>query len=88
MRHTGKLVGAVVIALFSNQMAAAASNMSMPSQGKVEKCYGIAKAKMNDCGTAKHNCAGIAKTDGDPQEWIYVLKGYCNRIKGGSLTPK
>ena len=23
-----------------------------------EKCYGIAKAGQNDCGTAKHACAG------------------------------
>jgi len=28
-----------------------------PKPGQ-EKCYGIAKAGQNDCGTAKHACAG------------------------------
>jgi len=31
-----------------------------------EKCFGIAKAGQNDCGTAKHACAGSSKADNDP----------------------
>ena len=47
-----------------------------------EKCQGIAKAGMNDCGTSKHACAGMAKTDADPEEWVYVPEGTCAKIAG------
>jgi len=50
-----------------------------------EKCAGIAKKGMNDCGTSKHSCAGQAAKDGDPQEWIYVPEGTCKKIVNGKL---
>lgn len=52
----------------------------------MEKCYGIAKAGMNDCGTAKHNCGGEAKQNAAKDEWINVPTGVCNKIVGGSTT--
>jgi uncharacterized membrane protein len=54
---------------------------------KKEKCYGIAAAGKNDCGGAKHSCAGQAKVDNAPDEWKYVPKGECEKL-GGSLTEK
>lgn len=59
--------------------------MSAPIPG-MEKCYGIAKAGMNDCGTANHNCAGEAKHDGDKNEWINVPTGLCQKIVGGKTS--
>jgi uncharacterized membrane protein len=57
-----------------------------PQPGQ-EKCYGIAKAGQNDCGTAKHACAGLgAKTDNDGSEWKYVAKGTCEKV-GGKNEP-
>ena len=54
-----------------------------------EKCYGIAKAGQNDCGTAKHACAAQgAKVDKDPTEWKYVAKGACEQMGGKSTPPK
>ena len=50
-----------------------------------EKCAGIVKAGMNDCGTAKHDCAGQAAADGDAQEWLYVPEGSCAKIVGSTL---
>ena len=50
-----------------------------------EKCLGIVKAGMNDCGSSKHACAGQAKTDGDPEEWVYVPEGTCDKIVGGKV---
>jgi len=50
-----------------------------------EKCFGIAKAGKNDCGAAKHSCAGQSKADNDPTEWKYVAKGSCEK-EGGKLT--
>jgi uncharacterized membrane protein len=56
---------------------------------KAEKCYGIAKAGKNDCAsTGNNSCGGTSKINGDPKSWIYVPEGYCERIVGGSKTPK
>lgn len=49
----------------------------------MEKCYGIAKAHQNDCGTASHGCAGESKVDNDKEAWISVPTGLCERIVGG-----
>ena len=53
-----------------------------------EKCYGIAKAGQNDCGTAAHTCAGKAKKDNAPDEWKYVPKGTCEKAGGKTQPPK
>lgn len=50
-----------------------------------EKCTGVVKAGMNDCGTSKHACAGQATVDGDPEEWVYVPEGTCEKIAGGTV---
>lgn len=57
---------------------------------KMEKCYGIAKAGMNDCAnvTGTHQCAGYSMKDNDPAEWIMVPEGTCDRIVGGTTKPK
>jgi uncharacterized membrane protein len=56
---------------------------------KAEKCYGIAKAGKNDCAaTGNNSCGGTSKINSDPKAWIYVPAGYCERIVGGSKTPK
>lgn len=54
-----------------------------------EKCYGVAKAGKNDCAGAAHACSGQGKgADGSGKEWIKLPKGTCDRLVGGSLTPK
>jgi uncharacterized membrane protein len=50
-----------------------------------EKCYGIAKAGKNDCAGPGHVCTGLAKTDGDPDEYVNLPKGTCEHIVGGIL---
>lgn len=52
----------------------------------MEKCYGIAKKGMNDCGTTSHNCAGEAKQDADKNEWVRVPSGLCKKIVGGNTA--
>ncbi|MGV6817891.1 MAG: BufA1 family periplasmic bufferin-type metallophore [Thiotrichales bacterium] len=54
----------------------------------MEKCMGIVKAGMNDCGTSKHGCAGKAAMDNDPEEWVYVPIGTCEKISGASVKGK
>ena len=56
------------------------------AQGNMEKCYGIAKAGKNDCQTAKSSCAGTSKSDAQPDAWISVPTGACDKIIGGKLT--
>lgn len=54
----------------------------------MEKCFGIAKAGMNDCGSKKagHSCAGQASKSNDANDFVAVPKGTCNKIAGGTLT--
>ncbi len=68
-------------------VAAAASSYAHDAQAGSgqEKCAGIVKAGMNDCGTSKHACAGMAAADSDPEEWIYVPTGTCKKIVGGKV---
>jgi uncharacterized membrane protein len=55
------------------------------AQGRmpVEKCYGVAKAGKNDCQTNASSCAGTSKSDNQPDAWIAVPKGTCEKIVGG-----
>jgi len=68
---------------------AAAANADGPVKqaAGTEKCYGVAKAGQNDCGTAKHACAATSKTDNDPNEWKYVAKGTCDKLGGKMSAP-
>ena len=52
-----------------------------------EKCYGIAKKGKNDCGGKGHACQGQSTTSGSSADWILVMKGNCNKIVNGRLTP-
>lgn len=78
------VAGAVAMALFG--FAAGEANAETTAK---EKCYGVAKAGMNDCGDAegRHGCMGHAETDGDGSEWVAMPKGLCEKIVGGSLEP-
>lgn len=50
-----------------------------------EKCAGIVKAGMNDCAANGHSCVGMSREDSDPNEWIYVPEGTCNKIVGARV---
>lgn len=64
-----------------------ASTPATSGDVKMEKCYGIVKAGMNECGTAVHPCEGVAKTDNHPSEWIFVPEGTCKKIVNGKTEP-
>ena len=67
---------------------AAGSTQALAAKGDNEKCAGIAKAGKNDCGTSKNSCAGTVKADRDPEAWVYVPKGTCEKIAGGTVVMK
>ena len=52
----------------------------------IEKCAGIAAKGKNDCGANDHSCAGKAKRDNDPNEWVYVPAGVCEKIANGRVV--
>lgn len=56
---------------------------------KTEKCYGVAAAGKNDCASEGGNsCAGTSAKDADGKAWMLVPAGLCEKLAGGSLTPK
>ena len=52
----------------------------------IEKCAGVAAKGKNDCGANDHSCAGHAKKDNDPNEWVYLPAGVCEKIAGGKVV--
>jgi len=75
-----------ILALGAGVMNAA---QAVPDQPQAwEKCAGIAKQGMNDCGAldGSHSCAGQAATDNGANEWVYVPKGTCAKITGGTVA--
>ena len=77
------IVSAVSVAA---QAASAQTNVPKPTW-PFEKCYGIVKAGQNDCFSVSHQCGGTSTEDKDPDSWIYVPKGTCEKIVGGSTAP-
>lgn len=49
-------------------------------EGKI-KCKGVAKKGQNDCAANGHACAGYAKKDYDPNEWVYKSEEVCKELQ-------
>ena len=76
-----------LLALGVAQAAGAQAAGAQDAKGDKEKCYGVAKAGQNDCGTAAHSCAGKAKKDNAADEWKMVPKGTCEKMGGKKQPP-
>jgi uncharacterized membrane protein len=87
MNASDRLLRVAVASLVAVGVSAA-STTAMAAKGDNEKCAGIVKAGKNDCGTSKSACAGTATADRDPEAWILVPAGTCERIAGGKVTNK
>ena len=85
MSHASVLQSAIA-GLLALGLATPSQAQNPPPAATTEKCYGVAKAGQNDCATAKHDCAALAKVDRDPMEWKMVAKGTCEKL-GGKLEP-
>lgn len=91
MKDKNKIIKATLASVMaiSTTMLASSAYAAVPDTPKQwEKCAGIAKIGMNDCGSldGKHSCAGKAKIDNDDNEWVYVPKGSCTKITGGFVA--
>lgn len=87
MRTMDKLIISAITSVFTLTAinGYAAQKTSATAQAS-EKCYGIVKAGSNDCATAKSSCAGSATKDSQPDAFIFLPKGTCAKIVGGSLV--
>lgn len=78
----------IVAAAIAGLFALGAAGGAALAQGKAgqEKCWGVAKAGQNDCGSNKtaHSCAGQSKKDYDPDDFKMTKVGTCVQM-GGSL---
>ncbi|QJR16302.1 DUF2282 domain-containing protein [Usitatibacter palustris] len=86
MKTSKALITTAVAGLLAGFATGASAHDPKAAEGK-ERCYGVAKAGQNDCGTASHGCAGASKKDNDPVEWKYVPKGTCEKAGGKLVAP-
>lgn len=82
MKHTPALIAGAVTGL----IALSASTPALAAAEKMEKCFGVVKAGKNDCQTSVSACAGSATKDSQKDAWIYLPKGSCEKLVGGSLS--
>jgi len=87
MNDQNTLIKGAIAGLFALGVVTTSGAVLAAEEAK-EKCYGISKAGQNDCSpaTGKHSCAGLSKTDKDPNDWKYVTKGTCEKM-AGKLKP-
>ena len=85
MDPKNRIVQSAIAGLIALGVAQAAEAQTTQER---EKCYGVAKAGQNDCGTATHTCAGKATRDNAPDEWKYVPRGTCEKMGGKTRPPK
>lgn len=77
------------IAAITTVIALSATN-ALANEG-FEKCKiikdgkGLIKANKADCAGKTHACAGQNK-GGDPESWILVPKGQCEKINAGEFS--
>ena len=79
---------AIAAAVSSLLTLGVAGTAAASDDGAKAKCYGVAKAGKNDCGTASHSCAGQAKADNDPNEWKHMTAADCEKAGGTTTAPK
>ena len=85
MIYRGVLQGISCAILGLGMLVFTGAAQAVPGQPETwEKCAGVSKAGKNDCGALDggHQCAGQSTKDSDPNEWVYVPKGTCEKIGG------
>jgi uncharacterized membrane protein len=88
MQNTRYVITAAIAALTSGGILASTTAQAAGAVvcAEQERCYGVAKAGKNDCATSSSGCSGSAKQDNLKDAWIYVPKGTCQKVAGGTLA--
>lgn len=90
MKNRNQLIKSAFTAFLvmaATQSAIGASGESETASTSTEKCYGLVKAGMNDCATATASCAGSATKDSQPDAFLFMPTGLCEKLVGGHLKP-
>ena len=84
MKNTHAIVCSALASILTLGVLSNANAQAPKPAFEHEKCYGVAKAGMNDCASATgaHSCAGQSTVDNGKDEWIYLPAGTCNKIGG------
>jgi len=83
------LVGALTLGVASIASAAGMGMQGKPMpMSNMQKCYGINAAYKNDCKAPGHSCAGQDAKARDPNSFVAVPAGLCEKIASGSLKPE
>jgi uncharacterized membrane protein len=80
-----KAINVTIAGLLTTGVAAVPA-VSRADHTDVEQCAGIVKAGKNDCATSTNACHGHVAADGNPEAWIYLPKGTCERLVGGRIV--
>lgn len=88
MSSMDSIVKTAIMTLLALSTATANHALAVAESAPTEKCYGVVKTGMNDCQTATASCAGSATKDNQPDAFIFLPKGVCNKLVGGSLSAK
>jgi uncharacterized membrane protein len=84
MNASNRVIHTAFASLIALGLSTSASQV-LAAKGDTEKCAGIVKAGKNDCGTSKSACAGSIKVDNDPEAWVALPKGTCEKLLGGRI---
>ena len=88
------LAGVVAIGMASVSQTSFAGMMGNPrahtkqelAKG-MKECFGINAAYKNDCQSPGHSCAGQDAKARDPNGFVLVPAGLCQKIDGGIMKP-
>jgi len=86
MKNTNTIVTTALASLIALGAVGLQTASAAEDKKDVEKCYGVAKAGKNDCKTMNNACAGHSMSDAQPDAFIALPKGTCERLTGGSLA--
>jgi len=86
MKNTNTIVTTALASLIALGAMGAQTASAAEDKKDMEKCYGVAKAGKNDCKTLSSACAGHSTSDAQPDAFIALPKGTCERLAGGSLA--
>jgi uncharacterized membrane protein len=85
MKNDGLLKLAVSALVTAGAMASSTSVLAA-DEPQMEQCAGIIKAGKNDCATSTNACHGHVTTDSNPEAWVYLPAGTCDRLAGARVV--
>jgi uncharacterized membrane protein len=80
------MAAALVFAGCAGSTKQTAQAQAQPQMAQGEKCFGVAKAGMNDCKAGSHSCKGMSTVDADPESFMLLPAGTCDKLVGGKAT--